>query len=88
MKKEELLKVWERFADKNDFRTNPDRDFVGKIAEGVLMREQSAGLKLCPCRVSDGKKETNLQLLCPCNFKNQPTWKEEGRCWCGLFVRR
>jgi len=58
------------------------------VVEGVLENEKKYGLKLCPCRLRDGTRERDLELLCPCNFKAQETWKNEGRCWCGLFVRR
>jgi ferredoxin-thioredoxin reductase catalytic subunit len=44
-------------------------------------------LRLCPCRLRDGSRERDLELLCPCNFKHHDTWRNEGRCWCGLFVR-
>jgi len=58
------------------------------VVEGVLENEKKYGLKLCPCRLRDGTRERDLELFCPCNFKAQETWKNEGRCWCGLFVRR
>ena len=32
-------------------------------------------------------RETDLELVCPCRFKRQETWKKQGRCWCGLFVK-
>ncbi len=88
MNKEELIKTWERFTEKNDFILNPDKVHVEKIAEGVLKLEKEHGLKLCPCRLRDGSKKRDIELLCPCNFKIQKTWKEKGECWCGLFVRK
>jgi len=88
MNKEELIKVWERFTEKNDFILNPEREHINGVADGVLDNEKNHGLKLCPCRLRDGSKEQDLGLLCPCNFKVQQTWSGEGRCWCGLFVKR
>jgi len=88
MNKEELLKVWERFTDKNDFVLNPDQSHVGMVLEGVLKNEKEHGLKLCPCRLRNGTRERDLELICPCNFKTHETWQKEGRCWCGLFVKR
>jgi ferredoxin-thioredoxin reductase catalytic subunit len=88
MNKEELKKVWNKFAEKNDFMLNPGKNFVDKIADGVLSNEKNFGLKLCPCRIGDGTKERNIELLCPCNFKTHETWEREGMCWCGLFVKR
>ena len=88
MKPEELVKVWGRFAEKNDFKLNPDERFVKSICEGVLDNEKKYGLKLCPCRLRDGTRKRDLELICPCNFKTHESWKTEGRCWCGLFVKR
>jgi len=88
MNKDELKKIWERFTEGNDFRLNPDENHVDKLADGVLSNEEKKGLKLCPCRIGDGSKERTIELLCPCNFRTHSTWEKEGRCWCGLFVKR
>lgn len=88
MNKEEVLKVWERFTKDNDFVLNPDRKHVDLIADGILENEKKYGLKLCPCRLRDGTKERDLELICPCNFKSQDIWREKSRCWCGLFVKK
>ncbi len=77
MKPEELIKVWERFVEKNDFKLNPDKRFVESICEGVLGNEKGYGLKLCPCRLRDGTKKRDLELIWPCNFKTHDTWKTE-----------
>lgn len=88
MDKGQIRKAFERFTEKNDFILNPDNEHVDKIIDGILKNEEIHGLKICPCRLRDGTKDRDLQLICPCNFKIQETWKEKGRCWCGLFVKR
>ena len=93
MEPEQLLKVWEKFTENNDFQLNPDKDHVDFIVKGVLANEEKYGLKLCPCRLRDGSRERDLELICPCNFKTHDTWLNPmgGRgamCWCGLFVKR
>ena len=87
MSKEELLAVWSRFCLKNEFTLNPDTDHVGMVADGVLLNEEQYGFKLCPCRLRDGTRERDLELICPCNFKAQDTWAKKGECWCGLFIK-
>lgn len=84
----ELRKAWENFTQSNDFKLNPDDWHVGFIAKGVLENEKKYGLKLCPCRLRDGARQRDLELICPCNFKVQETWKTKNMCWCGLFVGR
>jgi ferredoxin-thioredoxin reductase catalytic subunit len=88
MNKEVLRKAWEIFTEKNDFILNPDKEHVDMVINGVLENEKRFGLKLCPCRLRDGSRERDLELICPCNFEIQETWKSKGQCWCGLFVKR
>jgi len=88
MNKEEVRTAWEKFTDNNDFMLNPDEEHVSMVIDGVLVNEKDCGLKLCPCRLRDGTRQRDLELICPCNFKSQDIWKTEGRCWCGLFIKR
>lgn len=88
MNKEEILESWKRFTENKDFILNPDTYHVDKIIDGVFENEKKHGLKLCPCRLRDGTREKDLELICPCNFKIQEKWKIKGECWCGLFVKR
>ncbi len=93
MEPEELRKAWENFTENNDFQLNPDKSHVDFIVNGVLVNEKKYGLKLCPCRLRDGSRDRDLELICPCNFKMHETWIKSmsGRkpmCWCGLFVKR
>ena len=93
MDSKKLKEVWEKFCEQNDFILNPDEEHVDTIIKGVLLNEKKFGLKLCPCRLRDGTRKKDLELICPCNFKTHSTWlnSPEGRkpmCWCGLFVKR
>ena len=88
MNKEDLLRVWQKFAEKSDFKLNPDAEHVDMIAKGVLKNEEKFKLKLCPCMLRDGTRERDLELICPCNFKSQKIWREKSECWCGLFVKK
>lgn len=88
MDKKQLIGVWAAFTEGNDFKLNPDSKRVAMLADGVLNNEKNHGLKYCPCRLRTKDFEKDLQLVCPCNFKAQPTWQEKGECWCSLFVRR
>lgn len=88
MTKEKIKKVWQDFTQKNDFILNPNASQVDRIADGVLALEKQYGLKLCPCRLKNGSRQKDLELICPCNFKTQKIWQSQGRCWCGLFVKK
>ncbi|MBD3313956.1 ferredoxin-thioredoxin reductase [Candidatus Woesearchaeota archaeon] len=88
MENDQIIKLWEEFAEGKDFKLNPDTKIVQALAEGVLKNEKNKGFRFCPCRLGDGSHEKNVDLLCPCNFIIHSTWKDKGRCWCGLFVKR
>jgi ferredoxin-thioredoxin reductase catalytic chain len=83
----ELRTAWAKFTESNDFILNTDEDHVGMVISGVLVNEKEYGLKLCPCRLRDGTRQRDLELICPCNFKIQDIWENKGRCWCGLFIK-
>lgn len=84
----ELRRIWAAFSENNDFMLNPDSSHVDIVIDGLLENEKSCGMRLCPCRLRDGTIERDVGLLCPCNFKSHDTWRSQGRCWCGLFVKR
>jgi len=86
--REDIVAAWREFADGKEFRLNPDETVVNTLAAGVLENMRNQGMRYCPCRITTGDPEKDLRLICPCNFPSQRTWKEEGECWCSLFVRR
>ncbi len=88
--KEKFFEAIEKFAEKNKFQVNPDRGKVKMLLDGMFNNEQNHGLKYCPCRLITKDFAEDLKLVCPCNFLIHETYKdkEDGECWCGLFVRR
>lgn len=88
MDKEQLIKTWKEFADKFGVKLNPDNQVVQILCNGVLNNEINKGMKYCPCRMTTGRREDDLKLICPCNFKAQKGWQEKGECWCSLFVKK
>ena len=80
----------EKFTEGNEFQVNPDSGKVDLLLDGVINNERAHGLKYCPCRLMCKDFEEDLKIICPCNFLIHETYKdrEDGECWCGLFVRR
>ena len=78
------------FAAEREFRVNPDRERIDLLLEGMFNNESNHGLKYCPCRMIEKDFEKDLTLICPCNFLIHDTYKdkEDGECWCGLFIKR
>ena len=88
--KEDFLTAIGRFTEGNEFMVNPDREKVDMLVEGIFHNERNHGLKYCPCRLACKDFEEDLKIVCPCNFLVHETYqgKDDGECWCGLFVKR
>ncbi len=76
------------YQEDKSFILNPDKEKVERLIAGLVYNEEKHGLKFCPCRLTTGDREENLKLICPCDFKMQKTWAENGECWCSLFVKK
>jgi ferredoxin-thioredoxin reductase catalytic chain len=90
MTRSEFRQAIERFAEKNEFQVCSDKAKVDSLFDGIFANEQNHGFKYCPCRLATKDFAEDLKLVCPCNFIAHETYKgkEDGECWCGLFVRR
>lgn len=88
--KVDFRKAIEKFSEGNQFQVNPDKKRVETLLEGIFNCEKNHGMKYCPCRLITKNFEDDLKLVCPCNFRIHETYKdkEDGECWCGLFIRR
>jgi ferredoxin-thioredoxin reductase catalytic subunit len=90
MTKPEFRRAIAKFVEKNEFEVNPDEAKVDMLLDGVNDNERNHGFKYCPCRLRTKDFNQDLKLVCPCNFLIHETYKdkEDGECWCGLFIRR
>ncbi len=87
--REGVLAAWQWFSDQSPtVRLTAKADEMELLCKGVLENLRTKGQRYCPCRLPTGDREKDEGLICPCNFLRQPTFKETGECWCGLFVRR
>jgi ferredoxin-thioredoxin reductase catalytic chain len=72
-------------ADGGGYRLNPDAEFTKNLVRGLLKNEQRYGYRACPCRLASGKKEEDLDIICPCDYRD-PDLAESGACYCALYV--
>lgn len=86
--KQELEELLSPFTQDKEYELNPDQEHLSLTLDGLLKNEKDTGLKYCPCQLRTDDFSYNITLLCPCNFTAQETYTGEGRCWCGLFVKR
>jgi ferredoxin-thioredoxin reductase catalytic subunit len=67
------------------YRLNPDTEFVKNLVRGLLRNEQRYGYQACPCRLASGKKDEDLDIICPCDYRDTDL-EEHGACYCALYV--
>ena len=75
----------DREAEASGYHLNPDREFTLELSEGLLMNEDRYGYLACPCRLATGDKEEDLDIICPCDYRDSDL-TEWGVCYCSLYV--
>ncbi len=67
------------------YTLNADANFVQTLAEGLLKNAQRYGIESCPCRLFRGSKGENMDIVCPCDYRDDDL-AEHGACFCALYV--
>lgn len=67
------------------YNLNPDIEFTKGLINGLLVNEKRYDYQSCPCRLASGKKEEDLDIICPCDYRDQDVL-EYGACYCALYV--
>ncbi len=84
---DELYKKLKDDAESGGYHLNPDIKFTRALVRGLLINEKRYGYQACPCRLASGKKEEDLDIVCPCDYRD-PDLDEYGTCYCALYVDR
>jgi len=74
-------------GEKGGYNLNPDADFAKALVEGLIVNENRYGYQACPCRLAAGIKEEDLDMICPCDYRDTDL-DEFDACYCGLYVSR
>lgn len=85
---ERVQKLYERLdreARAAGYNLNPDKSFTLSLVEGLLVNEDRYGYWACPCRLADGEREKDLDIICPCDYRDDDL-DEYGACYCALYV--
>ncbi len=57
-------------AEAGGYHLNPDADFTRALVKGLLVNEKRYGYQACPCRLASGQKEDDLDIVCPCDYRD------------------
>lgn len=85
---EELDKFYQKVkkdVEASGYHLNTDIEFTKELLNGILVNEKRYGYGACPCRLASGNKEDDLDIICPCDYRD-PDLNEYNTCYCGLYV--
>jgi len=67
------------------YHLNPDEEFTKSLLKNILINKERYDYEACPCRLASGIKEEDLDIICPCYYRD-PDLDEYDACYCGLYV--
>ena len=79
----EIDKLYEQLkkdAAAGGYNLNPDIEFTKSLAQGLLTNEKRYGYQACPCRLASGFKEQDIDIICPCDYRDADI-VEYGACF-------
>lgn len=80
-----LLQKLQREAEASGYHLNPDREFTRELAGSLLVNQERYGYWACPCRLAAGDKAADLDIICPCDYRDADL-NEFDACFCALYV--
>lgn len=72
-------------AEAGGYHLNFDADFTRELVKGLLINQKRYGYPSCPCRLASGIKQDDLDIVCPCDYRD-PDLNDYGTCYCGLYI--
>lgn len=84
---DKLIGEYEKYAENQRIKLNPNKEVVKAIIKGLIQREQKFGFCYCPCRRVSGNKDDDKKIICPC-FYHREEIERVGHCFCNLFVKK
>jgi len=83
----EYLDTLQKDAEQSGYFLNPDQEFLEDLGIGLLTNIDRYGYQACPCRLSEGDMEKDLDIICPCDYRDDDL-DEYGACYCALYVNK
>lgn len=88
--REDIDGLFERLtidAKASGYSLNPDMEFTKDLIRSLIVNQRRYGYPSCPCRLSTGAREDDLDIICPCDYRD-PDLDEYGACYCALYVSK
>jgi ferredoxin-thioredoxin reductase catalytic subunit len=82
---EEVFRRLNADATEYGYNLNPDVEFTKQLVKSLLINGKRYGYWACPCRLASGVKSEDLDIICPCDYRDQDL-NQFGSCFCALYV--
>jgi ferredoxin-thioredoxin reductase catalytic subunit len=82
---DKLYDTLKQEAESGGYHLNPDANFAKELVKGLIINERRYGYRACPCRLASGNKAADLDIICPCDYRD-PDVLDFGACYCALYV--
>jgi ferredoxin-thioredoxin reductase catalytic subunit len=82
-----LYERLKREAESAGYNLNTDVKFTKNLIKGLIINEKRYGYWACPCRLASGNKKEDLDIICPCDYRD-PDLNDFGTCYCALYVSK
>ena len=82
-----ILNSMQKNATENGYFLCPDAQLLNDLIDGLATNTNRHGYGSCPCRISCGSKTYDVDIICPCEYRDADI-DEFGMCYCGLFVSK
>ncbi len=69
-----------REAEAGGYHLNPDVEVTKNLVRGLIVNERRYGYWACPCRLASGNKTDDLDIICPCDYRD-PDLTDYGTCY-------
>ena len=57
-------------AEATGYFLNPDVDFTKDLVKSLLVNQGRYGYWACPCRLASGERQADLDIICPCDYRD------------------
>ncbi len=86
-KVDRLYERLKREAESGGYNLNSEVKFTKDLIKGLITNEKRYGYWACPCRLATGNKKDDLDIICPCDYRD-PDLNDFGTCYCALYVSK
>jgi len=81
----ETYEKFKKEAEETGYNINNDIEFVEMLLENLDVNTKRYGYAACPCRLASGDRQKDLDLICPCDYRDADL-NDYGACFCALYV--